>query len=61
MVISGFSLFLKFCMHFNFEFLRQSQELNCTQKFWTINCTLKLAAPFGDDFCLKFSFEAHYA
>ena len=45
MVISRYSLFLKFCMHLNFEFLRQNSKLKCMQKFWTINCTLRLAAP----------------
>ena len=47
MVISRYSLFLKFCMHLNFEFLRQNSKLKCMQKFWTINCTLRLAAPLS--------------
>ena len=32
-------------MHLKFEFLRQNSKLKCMQKFWTINCTLRLAAP----------------
>ena len=33
MVISRYSLFLKFCMHLKFEFLRQNSKLKCMQKF----------------------------
>ena len=61
MVISRYSLFLKFCMHLNFEFLRQNSKLKCMQKFWTIKCTLRLAAPLYNTVCIKQAVKEKYA